>query len=258
MKRFSVIDVVRQLRSPLVRLQRSLTLTDSVERLRRDHAVLRRKLAQLNGASTAGADELRTSCVTLLRRLHAHDACEERLAVRTSALLGRMTSEQLDRLAIEHDTVRESLRTIVRALASVVGDVPRELRSLLGEALAGLSSQMDQQERHLFPWLDTYLSATSSDRGDGVEGRQDITELMTVNYILRCYPRTRAVFDQLYVDPSAEGTDCLDEVAWRRGVAASSLIDRLSRIAQPIDPEPSARETTIGVAMASARHEDDE
>ena len=52
-------------------------------------------------------------------------------------------------------------------------------------------------------------------------------ECMTVNRIIAQYPATRMVFEDLFINTAVEGYSCLDEVAWRHGIACQELLDRL-------------------------------
>ena len=51
-----------------------------------------------------------------------------------------------------------------------------------------------------------------------------LTEIMTVQEIKRRYPSTRSVFEDFYIDSRFEGSDCLDEVAWRHGMESRELL----------------------------------
>ena len=73
---------------------------------------------------------------------------------------------------------------------------------------------------------------------------------MTVNCVLQQYPATRSVFEQLFVNISFEGLDCLDEVAWRHGMEARELLGQLE---QAISERPAACE---GVSAVAYGHDD--
>lgn len=58
-----------------------------------------------------------------------------------------------------------------------------------------------------------------------------LTETMTVQEIKRRYPSTRSVFEDFYIDSRFEGSDCLDEVAWRHGMESRELLTQLEKVA---------------------------
>jgi hypothetical protein len=58
-----------------------------------------------------------------------------------------------------------------------------------------------------------------------------LREQMTVNYVLHECPETGEIFENLFVNPAFEGYDCLDEVAWRHGMAVEELIHQLEEAA---------------------------
>ncbi len=50
---------------------------------------------------------------------------------------------------------------------------------------------------------------------------------MTANAVMRRFPETVAVFGRYGVVPGVCGCDCLDELAWHRGLDAAALIQEL-------------------------------
>jgi hypothetical protein len=63
-------------------------------------------------------------------------------------------------------------------------------------------------------------------------------ERLTANCVARLYPRTRAVLDAMGVHAQFEGSDCLDEIAWRRGLPTARVIAELSAFA--MEPQAGA------------------
>ena len=57
-----------------------------------------------------------------------------------------------------------------------------------------------------------------------------LCDTMTPNWIVRQYPQTQAVFDELSINLAFEGSDGLDEVAWRHGVSDQELLQKLERL----------------------------
>lgn len=64
-------------------------------------------------------------------------------------------------------------------------------------------------------------------RRTGEQPTAHFEEVMTVNRILQQYPRTRPIFEHLFVNIPVEGCDCLDEVAWRHGLDVGELLAKL-------------------------------
>ena len=59
--------------------------------------------------------------------------------------------------------------------------------------------------------------------------RLTISGSMSANAIIRHHPKTQALFDQLQIDQRAEGYESVDELAWRKGMDVSEVIDRLKQ-----------------------------
>lgn len=49
-------------------------------------------------------------------------------------------------------------------------------------------------------------------------------EQMTINHVLHTYPQTKPLLERLLINVPYEGYDCLDEVAWRRGMDCCQLV----------------------------------
>ena len=59
----------------------------------------------------------------------------------------------------------------------------------------------------------------------------DISEAMSINEIVRRYPRTERFFEQLHINRLEEGYESVDELAWRHGMDVGQVIERLRRAA---------------------------
>jgi iron-sulfur cluster repair protein YtfE (RIC family) len=59
-----------------------------------------------------------------------------------------------------------------------------------------------------------------------------ISETMSVNEILRRYPRAEPLFRDLHVNRLQEGYESVDEVAWRHGMDLEQLLKRLRQAAR--------------------------
>lgn len=62
-----------------------------------------------------------------------------------------------------------------------------------------------------------------------------LTETMTMQEIKHRFPSTRSVLEGLCIDSRFEGSDCLDEVAWRHGMESRELLALLEEeVARPM------------------------
>lgn len=57
-----------------------------------------------------------------------------------------------------------------------------------------------------------------------------ITEMMTVNHILRMWPEARPVFGIFGIDREVDGSCFLDELCWWRGLDVQVLVAALRRV----------------------------
>ena len=203
---------------------------NAVERLRRDHVILRAKLSVLEGALTMGPETwfvLREVCYTLSRQLANHIKREEALV---QACRDALAEGVLTHLAVEHKNEPELLRTINCLFVDQWGHSLEVIRPDLLRLVQGLRTHMAEEEAELFPVLKRVLAAREPTLAREPQPTSRITEIMAVNWVLREFPATRRIFDSLFVNVLFEGCDCLDEVAWRRGMEAQDLISRLEAV----------------------------
>lgn len=57
--------------------------------------------------------------------------------------------------------------------------------------------------------------------------RVTISGSMSANAIMRHYPKSQTLFEELQIDRRAEGYESVDELAWRKGMDVSEVINRL-------------------------------
>ena len=201
-----------------------------VDRLRRDHTILRAKLSVLEGALTMGPETwfvLREVCHTLSRQLQDHIKREEELV---TACKEALTDDALPHLTVEHKDEPALLRTINRLFIEEQGHSLASIKPALKRLIIGLRGHMDEEEAELFPLLERVLAGREAEGPLTVEAGSHLDEAMAVNRVLREFPATKRVFDSLFVNVPFEGCDCLDEVAWRRGMEAQDLINRLDAV----------------------------
>jgi len=98
------------------------------------------------------------------------------------------------------------------------------------EVIRGLRHHMDEEEAGLFPVLERTLAEQDAARATPASAPCHVDETMTVNRVVQEFPRTKPVFDQLFVSVPMEGCACLDEVAWRHGMEAQELLKQLEGV----------------------------
>lgn len=202
----------------------------SVERLRRDHAILRSKLDVLESALKMGPEAwfvLRELSHTLARQLRDHIRREEGLV---AACRYALKEPALAHVTVEHRDEPERLRALNRLFIKESGRSLEQVGPVLREVIDGLRHHMEEEEMELFPLLEQTLAERQHEAVTDpsfLPGR--LEEMMTVNRVLQCYPRTKRVFEQLFINIPYEGADCLDEVAWRHGMESRELLEKLER-----------------------------
>jgi hypothetical protein len=200
---------------------------NAVERLCRDHQVLRGKLDVLEAALSLGPETwfvLRELCFTLSRQLRDHIEREERLV---SAFRHVLRPGKLADLALEHKDEPGLLRKINALFLSESGHTLERIRPALQEVIAGLRRHMADEETGLFP---LFLLGPDLPREGERAARIALPfdETATVNRVIHEFPRTKPVFERLFINLPAEGCDCLDEVAWRHGMDTQEVFEELA------------------------------
>lgn len=202
---------------------------NTVERLRRDHKILRAKLDLLESALRIGAQTwfvLREVCFTLSRQLRDHIRREEELV---AACRSAMNPKVLAEVVVVHREEPQLLQTVNRLFVTEAGQSWERLRPLLTGVIEGLRRHMDEEEAELFPILERMLAEQETVRSAPPKPRSPLDETMTVNRIVQRFPRTKPVFEQFFIHIPTEGCTCLDEVAWRHGMESRELLERLEQ-----------------------------
>ncbi len=187
--------------------------------LAEDHARLRRKLALLDAALEQLPETrplLRDIAGSLQRLLNEH-------LKREQPIIQHIVTHEPDAQALPYvkdHMYEQTLLHGVNALSpcGTRGSLPL-LVLRLAQIVEQLRATMETQERFLFPLL---RSAA-------------ISRWMSINEIIRYFPGSESVFEQLQVNRLREGYDSLDELAWRRGLDASVLMERIRQSASPTE-----------------------
>ena len=197
----------------------------AVDRLRRDHEVLRTKLDVLE--ATLGMTPpttwfiLRELCYTLSRQLQDHIRREEDLV---TACQQSLSPDVWSHVRLEHDEEPQLLRTINHLFIEEGGKAIEQVRTVLDELIPRLRRHMEGEEAELFPAIEKILGDQEEPSAQESSMAVKLHEEMTVNHILRTYPQTKLLLERLFINVPYEGYDCLDEVAWRRGMDCCQLL----------------------------------
>ena len=202
----------------------------AMERLKRDHHLLRGKLNLVESSLRMGSETwfvLRELCQTLSRQLRDHIRREEELLVDCRALLD---DALVKRLVVEHLDEPQHLRVINHLFLTTQGQSLKEIAPTLRALIDGLRHHMDEEEADLFPALERVLAPRAVETPMPMRVSASsilLDETMTVNAMLQLYPRTQTVFHRFFINAQVEGYDCLDEVAWRHGMESQELLAHL-------------------------------
>lgn len=198
---------------------------NAIERLRRDHQLLRAKLDVIEASLDIPSETwfvLRELCSTLSRQLADHMRREEELVMRCRQA---MSPVELAEVAIEHHDEPEYLRSISALFISEPHHALNNIRPALRGVIAGLRRHMSEEEHALFPRLKKALAQRKDEALRMHSSR--LHETMTINRVIHDFPATRAALENLFVNIPIEGYYCLDEVAWRHGIQAHALLKSL-------------------------------
>lgn len=223
---------------------------NAIERLRRDHRLLRAKLDVLETGLRMGPETwfvLREVSFTLARQLQDHMRREEELV---AACRKALTPALLAELAVEHKDEPRHLRAINRLFVSEGGHSLERIRPVLAEVIQGLRRHMAEEETELFPVLERTLAEPEREAHRQAAPPGHVDETMTVNRVLQEFPGTRPAFERMFINVPLEGCTCLDEVAWQHGMDAKELLATIEeaiarchcggRVAAPVErPEPA-------------------
>lgn len=201
---------------------------DAIQRLKRDHAILRSKLDALEAVLGLTGDTwfvLRELCFTLARQLADHIRREELLIASTRAAMDPI---RLKQVTLEHHDEPEQLRVINRLFVSDNTHRLNKIRPALEGAIARLRRHMDEEEKDLFPLLPQSPEKGAEETIPAAIHPLD--ESMTINRIVQEFPRTKPALERLFVNIPVEGCHCLDEVAWRHGMETKDLLEALEGV----------------------------
>ena len=205
---------------------------NAIDRLKRDHKILRSKLDLLEAALTMKADTwfvLREVCFSLSRQLRDHMRREELLV---SICKEQVDPKVLKHVSVEHQDEPQLLRTINKLFVSEKSHSLEHIKPALTEVISGLRHHMEEEEKMMFPAIERLLQPSALDLPRRSLATDRLDETMTVNCLVKEYPKTRPVLEHLFVNVPVEGCNCLDEVAWRHGMDSQELLRTLEETIQ--------------------------
>jgi len=201
-----------------------MALTES---LRQDHAVLRNKVVMLESALSAAPSArlvFREKCFSLLRTLNRH-------MIREGPLIrfyyDRIPSARYLSHPKDHSAEHGVLRTVTELLLGGLKVSMSHSVLRVSQALEQLNEQMDEQERSVFPLFEHLTEEDLVPYGRVRQPSPSITGSMSVNALLQRYPRAEVVLAPLCINRLREGYESVEELAWRRGMDASQLLEQL-------------------------------
>ena len=164
-----------------------------IDILREEHAILRNKVAVLEGAlSSARYARLvfREKCFSLTRLLTRH---MKREAPLVRLYYERIPSARYLPSAKDHSAEHALLRAITELLlGGLKVSVPLVILRL-SQAIEQLQEQMDEQERTVFPLFADLDAQEVTQRLPSREGLPEISSSMSVNAILQRYPHAEKI-----------------------------------------------------------------
>ncbi len=218
----------------------------AIDRLTRDHKLLRSKLDLLESTLGMGPASkwyiLREICYTLSCQLQDHIQREEALVASCRQAL---SPEALAHSQIEHRDEPQLLRKVNHLFIEEGGRATEQVRAVLSEVIPRLRRHMDEEEVELFPMMAQILGDREEPGAPEATVHAGLREEMTVNGVLNEYPRTRIVFERLFINISFEGCDCLDEVAWRHGLESKDLLTWLGDVIVATEEVPRYRDREV-------------
>ena len=198
-----------------------------LDTLRQDHAVLRNKAALMGSALSAAPYArlvFREKCFSLIRVLNRHMKREEALVRR---FYERFPSVQHLPNRKDHVDEHAQLRAVTELLLGGLTVSIPIIVLRVSQAMEQLQERMEEQEHTLFPLFE---EVTEKELGLPVRAPRrpaSISGAMSANAILRQYPSAERVLEPLRINCLREGYESVEELAWRRGLDVSQLLEQL-------------------------------
>lgn len=230
---------------------------NTVNRLRREHALFRSNLNVLEAALRLGPEAryaLRERCCSLAKQLEDHTRREEDLRCVFHAAVSHASSPVP---FTDHTVERGQAAFINRFLLRYPNAPLGRIEPTITLFVSALRDRMEQQESTVFPVVEDALVLSEVSRLLEAERPPwDLSETMTVGEVLACYPAAGPVLERLFINPACERYDALDEVAWRHGMESQDLLARLEEeLARGLAPERQRARAVLGAAFRADPYE---
>jgi len=170
---------------------------------------------------------LREACLVLSQYLQWH---RERELEALQSCRGDLGSARVVMTTIGHRDMLQSLQMLNRCCA--VEDTPgarQEICRALTVVAEGLSDELQLQESELFPLLGPGEGTGGVVNTNGHRKPWGLKEDTILASLIEHHPETTPVFEHLAIHPAWEGSDRLDEIAWRHGMECEELLAQLAR-----------------------------
>ena len=197
------------------------------ETLRQDHALLRSKVALMEAAlSTAPYARLvfREKCFSLMRVLNRHMKREDALVRR---FYERFPSARYLPNRKDHADEHAQLRAVTELLLGGLKVSIPLIVLRVSQAIEQLQERMEEQEHTLFPLFDGMTEEELGVPARAPRRLASISGSMSINAILRHYPHAETVLEPLHINRLREGYESVEELAWRRGLDVSQVLEQL-------------------------------
>lgn len=211
--------------------------------LKKDHEVLRRKLEFIETALQVAPQSvfvLRDMCHSLTKMLDAHIRREEQTLAPYN---NRIHAILQYRAGQDHADQQQVLRDVNTMLLAGIKMPTSTVVDRLSHLIQELREHMAEEEHEVFPAVEKAEEEVQP--GAAVPLPPLITEQMSANAVMKVFPATRAVFEKYGIRCGCNGCDCLDELAWRRGLEPHALVEELRRAT-----EAPQQEETLSEAVA--------
>jgi hypothetical protein len=198
-----------------------------IETLRQDHALLRNKIALMESAlSSAPYARLvfREKCFSLMRVLNRHMKREDALIRR---FYERFPSARYLPNRRDHADEHAQLRAVTELLLGGLKVSIPLIILRVSQAIEQLQERMEEQEHTLLPLFEGMTDADLGLVSSAAHRAASISGGMSVNAILRQYPDTERILGPLQINRLREGYESVEELAWRRGLDVSQLLEQL-------------------------------
>lgn len=185
--------------------------------LRQEHDTIRQWLDRLEALLPA-SEERRPPLVYVLRRitdrLAAHLAHEHELYSSIEEVWWG-ADPVVGRIRHDHDDTNTTLNLLDRLLTQGHGASLETLETYIRHLLDTLREHMAAEETRLFPLIDRLLAQRAQAPGPMAQ--------MSVNRIIRLYPKTEPVFREFRINREDHGSEHLEEAAWYCGVCMEEI-----------------------------------